>query len=720
MSTPLRVLIVEDAEDDALLIVRALKKGGYDPDCLRVQTAAAMQDALREKPWDLVLSDYRLPEFSGLQAVALLKNTELDIPLIIVSGAIGEEKALECMRMGARDYIRKENLSLLIPAVERELNETQMRTSLKKVEAEWQKSWENYRMITETTHDYILILDLDNTIRFANRAARDIAAGIELIGRNISDFILPSKHAEQQERMKRRREGWDDLSSFEWEFLDLTGKTLIMDVQSQLLKEDGKPSGILFIARNITEQKHANERIRQSEERYRSIIEQMEEGYFETDLAGNFIFFNDAECRNLGYSREELTGMHCRQFTDEKNAAAVHEAFKKIYQTGIALADYALEIIRKDGTKAYNEVSASLIRDALGKPVGFRGTARDITERKRVEAALKESEDKYRLVVENAREAIMIIQDAKLVFLNRMAMEMTEYSGTTEELPIGKFIHPDDRDHVINNHFRRLQGESFPSIYSFRMLNQKGQVIWVELKTTLITWKGRPATLNFLMDIADRMASEEAIRQLVERFDLATHAANLGVWDRDLLNHRTVWNDRMYELYGVNKEDFPDTQDAWVRRLHPDDVIPTLLEIDKALNGEKDYQTEYRVIHPDGTLKYIRTYGMVTRDASGRPLRMTGVNFDVTERKHAENQLRENEYKYRSLFTQISEGFALHEIICDDNGTPVDYRFLNINPAFEKMTNLQADDVIGKCVREIFPQTGVYRLEKYGKVALTG
>ena len=133
MLKPLRVLMVEDVEDDAWLIIRALKKGGYNPDFLRVHTTAAMEKALTEQPWDIVLSDYRLPEFSGLEAVALLKNTELDIPLIIISGAIGEEKALECMRMGARDYIRKENLSLLIPAIERELAEAQVRKSLNKL-----------------------------------------------------------------------------------------------------------------------------------------------------------------------------------------------------------------------------------------------------------------------------------------------------------------------------------------------------------------------------------------------------------------------------------------------------------------------------------------------------------------------------------------------------------------------------------------------------------
>ncbi len=102
MSKPLRVLMVEDSEDDSLLTIRALKKGGYEPEYQRIETAEAMRNALREKTWDVILCDYRMPQFSGLAAIALLKESGIDLPLIIVSGAIGEETAVECMSLGAR------------------------------------------------------------------------------------------------------------------------------------------------------------------------------------------------------------------------------------------------------------------------------------------------------------------------------------------------------------------------------------------------------------------------------------------------------------------------------------------------------------------------------------------------------------------------------------------------------------------------------------------
>jgi CheY-like chemotaxis protein len=127
----LRVLIVEDSEDDALLIIRELKKGGYNPVYERVETAAAMKKALKEKQWDIILCDYKMPKFSGKQAIALLKETNIDIPLIIVSGTVGEETAIECMRSGANDYVMKDSLSRLCPAIARELGEVEVRNKQK-------------------------------------------------------------------------------------------------------------------------------------------------------------------------------------------------------------------------------------------------------------------------------------------------------------------------------------------------------------------------------------------------------------------------------------------------------------------------------------------------------------------------------------------------------------------------------------------------------------
>ena len=124
---PLSVLVVEDSEDDAELVIRALRRGGLYPRAERVDTHAAMDTALRRQTWDLVISDYSMPQFSGPAALALVRGRGLDTPFIIVSGVIGEDAAVAAMKAGAHDYIRKGDLARLVPAVERELREAEMR-----------------------------------------------------------------------------------------------------------------------------------------------------------------------------------------------------------------------------------------------------------------------------------------------------------------------------------------------------------------------------------------------------------------------------------------------------------------------------------------------------------------------------------------------------------------------------------------------------------------
>jgi two-component system cell cycle sensor histidine kinase/response regulator CckA len=157
---------------------------------------------------------------------------------------------------------------------------------------------------------------------------------------------------------------------------------------------------------DITERKQAEEALRQSEEKYRTILENIEDGYFEVDTAGNFTFFNDSLCRALGYSKEEMMGMNNRQYMDKETAKKIYQMFNRVYTTGEPYKAYDWEIIRKDGTKRINESSVSLMRNAKGERIGFRGVSRDITERKQAEEALRSSEEEAkRLVQENATVA---------------------------------------------------------------------------------------------------------------------------------------------------------------------------------------------------------------------------------------------------------------------------------------------------------------------------
>ena len=189
---------------------------------------------------------------------------------------------------------------------------------------------------------------------------------------------------------------------------------------------------------------------------------------------------------------------------------------------------YEVKLRSKDGTSIWFEITSRLIRDQ-GKPVGVHGTARDITDRKKAEEALRESEEKYRLVVENASEAILVAQDGKLKFVNPKTLDLTGQSE--HELlsgPFTDFIHPDDRAMVVDRHKRRIRGEHLPSVYAFRIVDKSGNIKWVDINTVSIIWEGRAATLNFLADITAKRKMEEEIIKVQKLESLGVLAGGIA------------------------------------------------------------------------------------------------------------------------------------------------------------------------------------------------
>ena len=191
----------------------------------------------------------------------------------------------------------------------------------------------------------------------------------------------------------------------------------------------------------------ANVALTIEKEKYQNILESIEDGYYEVDLAGNFTFFNTSMCKILGYAHYELIGLNNRAFMDETNANRVYKSFNEVYRTGIPTKAFDWELIRKDGTRCYVETSVSLIKDPQGQPVGFRGIARDITARRKAEDALRESEAQNRLLIETMNEGL-VIQDntGNITYANPRFIEMLGYS--LEELSQRKteeLLSPDGR-----------------------------------------------------------------------------------------------------------------------------------------------------------------------------------------------------------------------------------------------------------------------------------
>ncbi|HJO09220.1 MAG TPA: response regulator, partial [Verrucomicrobiota bacterium] len=196
----LRVLVVEDSEFDARMLVGLLRAGGFEPDFERVETAGALRAALGQGSWEVILADYNLPKFSAPEALEILQGSQLDIPFIIVSGGIGEDTAVSAMKSGAHDYLMKGNLARLVPAVERELREAAVRAPRRQAVKDLRASELRHRSLIENASDVIAVLDSKGFVQFVSPACERV------LGRNAEALInsdwFALAHGEDQDRLR--------------------------------------------------------------------------------------------------------------------------------------------------------------------------------------------------------------------------------------------------------------------------------------------------------------------------------------------------------------------------------------------------------------------------------------------------------------------------------------------------------------------------------------
>jgi len=260
-----------------------------------------------------------------------------------------------------------------------------------------------------------------------------------------------------------------------------------------------------------------------------SVLNDLEDGYYEVDLNGDFTFFNDPMCKLTGYTREELNGMNNRQYMSRESAKAVLKDFNRVYTKGESVKGLEFEIIQKQGENLFVEGSISLIFDGNEKPSGFKGIVRDISRRKMTEDALRRSEKEYRLLVENATEGILIIQDGTIKYANPQFLALIGYSE--DELtnrPFIEFIRPDDQDRMTDAYSAILNGKKVEELFSFKVESKNGNILLFQAKEVLVTWRKGPAVLTFLRDMTSQDMLEARLKNAQKMEAIGTLAGGIA------------------------------------------------------------------------------------------------------------------------------------------------------------------------------------------------
>jgi PAS domain S-box-containing protein len=525
MPKQIRILIIEDSEEDTLLLIDKLEEGGFHPHWIRVDGQDRLLDALNNGIWDLILCDYHIPGFSGFKALSIVKERNLDIPFIFVSATTGEDIAVEAMKKGAHDWVLKQSMGRLLPAIERELREADIRLK--------------QRIIVESM-------------------------------RNLSLAVQQS------------------------------------------------PVSVVI-----------------------------------TNTKGEIEFVNPKFSEVTGYSIDEVIGQNPRFL---KSSLTPPETYKELWSNISSGKEWRGELCnkKKNGDLYWEIVSISPVYNSKGVLTSYVGVKEDITEQKQKADELRENEEKYRILFESEVDAKFLVdlKTEQIIEANNSASVL--YGFSHEELLSMK------NSNLSNEPLKTLKSiKDKEKTVPCRWHRKKdGTIFPVEIKANFFKYKNAPVYLIDIRDITERIIAEKNLSILNERYNLAVLAAGLGVWDRDVQKNNLIWNERMFEMYGLTKNSFEGNYGAWQKCLHPDDVEHCDHEIQLALQGVKDYDTEFRIITPENIVKNIKAFGHVVRDESGNPVRMTGVNYDITAAKKSEealNDSREQLAKFAAHLQNIRE-----------------------------------------------------------------
>jgi len=518
----LDVLIVEDSAEDADLIVLELRRAGFAPDYRRVATAQEMSAALDDRRWDLVLCGYSMPDFSYRGALDLLREKGISAPVLLVSTTIVDEAAVAAVKAGARDIIMKDRLSRLAHAVERELEAARNRVRQRGLEEEIQKSNRLFRALIEHSFDAVCLVNAEGIFQYLSPSAERILgypAG-ELAGRNAFELVEPEDRPLGQQRFSELAGMPGEALTVQLRVRRKNGELIWTEHIGTNLLDQESLAAVVVNFRDITEQKRFEQMLRENEERAQQELAELEHIYntapvglclLGTDL--RYLRINERLAALNGLPAEEHLGRAIWEVIPE-TAPLVAPLLQRIIESGRPVLDWQFHT-EKPASGAPRDFQASYypVRAASGKTLGVAAVVQEITDLKRVERALRESEQRFRALIESSADGFALLDSGGVVLYSGpqiLGYDSREMVGRG----VFELIHPDERERLraLLSELAAHPGKVITSEY--RVRHKDGSWRWVEAVTkNLLADRVIGGIVVNYRDVTERKRLEEQLRQ---------------------------------------------------------------------------------------------------------------------------------------------------------------------------------------------------------------
>ncbi len=530
---------------------------------------------------------------------------------------------------------------------------------LKKVQEELRQSEELYRVLVEHIQDGAFLMQ-DGILLFCNKA---FAAMIgytltEVTGMPVPELIAPEDRAVVIERQQARLAGRFPQESYQFRMLHKDGNTRIPVLLSVGIGTVRNRPAVIGTVRDMRTERGQGHDLLESERRYRTLMESSRDIIFVIGRDDRVEYINSHAAELLGCPPDQIAGRERSSFFTGELGRRQNDALRRVLETG--KAEHTEGLMELSGTPRWFDHYLMPITGADGTVVSVLGVSRDITGRKETEQALQESEEKYRHLVEQSLQGLTILQGSRPVYANRAMHEISGYTpddllAMSPEEFIAT-IHPEDRDRMVTVMADRLQGREIPPENEFRFIRKDGKIRWVITHGVLISYNGAPAIQATYFDITGRKHAEQALAESEERLRQVTETLTSVFYVHDRVSNRFIYVSPAYEkIWKRSCRSLYDNPYTYLEAVHPDDQ-PRLQEtIRQELEEGRYLDTEYRILQPDGTIRWIHSNNLPVFDASGKVYRVAGIAEDITSRHTAEEALRESEEKYRTLFEESND-----------------------------------------------------------------